>query len=273
MQTATPRTVLITGAAKRIGRALARDFAARGWRVGVHYRRSENSAASLVSEIKAAGGHAAALQADLADLGAVAALIPRCREALGAPLCLVNNASEFLFDDLTTLSPELWQAHFAVNLQAPVFLAKALAESLPDGAEGNVINLIDQRVLQPSPDYFSYTLAKAALWPATRMLAQALAPRVRVNAIAPGPVLQSVHQTPEEFEAERRNTLLERGTSPSEIVAAVAFILDAPAMTGQMIALDGGQHLTQKPAAARGPSRADNSGPAAPLRKQRGPIE
>ena len=265
----TPRTVLITGAAQRIGRELARGFATRGWQVGVHYRRSHAAAASLVSEIEATGGRAVPLQADLADTGAVASLIPRCREALGAPVCLVNNASEFLFDDLASLSPELWQAHFTVNLQAPVLLAKALAESLPEGAEGNVVNLIDQRVLQPSPDYFSYTLAKAALWPATRMLAQALAPRVRVNAIAPGPVLQSVHQTPEEFEAERRNTPLGRGTSPSEIIAAVAFILDAPAMTGQMIALDGGQHLAQKPA----PGRSDSSGPPAPSRKQRGPIE
>ncbi|HXF55042.1 MAG TPA: SDR family oxidoreductase [Hyphomicrobiaceae bacterium] len=241
----TPGTILITGAARRIGRAMARDFAARGWRVGVHYRRSSEAAIALVSEIKAAGGTAEAFRADLADADAVAALVPRCRDALGAPSCLVNNASEFLFDDVASLAAPLWEAHFAVNLRAPVFLAKVFAEHLPEGTEGNVINIIDQRVLRPGAQFFSYTLAKAALWSATGMLAQALAPRVRVNAIAPGPVLQSVHQTAEEFENERRQTLLRRGTTPAEIAAAVAFILDAPAMTGQMIALDGGQHLVQ----------------------------
>ena len=256
MHTPAIRTVLITGAAHRIGRTLARDFAARGWRVAVHYRRSRDAAADVVSEIEAAGGIAVALAADLADADAVAGLIPRCRQALGAPTCLINNASEFLFDDLASLSPGRWDAHFAINLKAPVFLAKVLAEQLPEGAEGNVVNLIDQRVLRPGPEFFSYTLAKAGLWSATGMLAQALAPRVRVNAIAPGPVLQSVHQTSEEFESERRQTLLGRGTSPAEIATAIAFILDAPAMTGQMIALDGGQHLAR---------RAD------PSRKQRGP--
>jgi NAD(P)-dependent dehydrogenase (short-subunit alcohol dehydrogenase family) len=192
---------------------------------------------------------------------------------LGAPSCLVNNASEFLFDELPTLSAELWDAHFAVNLRAPVFLAKALAENLPEGADGNVVNLIDQRVLRPSPEFFSYTLAKTGLWSATRMLAQALAPRVRVNAIAPGPVLQSVHQTPEEFEAERRMTLLRHGTSPQEIAAAVAFILDAPAITGQMIALDGGQHLAEMPGRASAPSRSNAPGPAIASRIDLGPVE
>jgi NAD(P)-dependent dehydrogenase (short-subunit alcohol dehydrogenase family) len=264
-----PGTVLITGAARRIGRALAHDFAARGWRVGVHHRHSQDAAAATVSEIRAAGGIAAALAADLADTDAVAALVPRCHEALGPPTCLINNASEFLFDDLPSLTASLWEAHFAVNLKAPVFLAKALAENLPDGVEGNVVNLIDQRVLRPGPEFFSYTLAKAGLWSATGMLAQALAPRVRVNAIAPGPVLQSVHQTPEEFERERRQTLLRRGTTPAEIAAAVAFILDAPAMTGQMIALDGGQHLVQ----ATRPPPGSAAGPASAAKKVRKPDE
>jgi NAD(P)-dependent dehydrogenase (short-subunit alcohol dehydrogenase family) len=235
--------VLITGAARRIGEALARDFASRGWRVAVHYRHSQDAAARLAADLVRAGGAAAALDADLADTDAVARLVPRCRAALGAPTCLINNASEFRYDDLATLSGESWDVHFGVNLKAPVLLAKALAENLPEGAHGNVVNIIDQRVLEPAPEFFSYTLSKTGLWSATRMLAQALAPRVRVNAIAPGPVLQSVHQTPDEFEAERRSTLLQRGVSPEEIAAAVAFILDAPAMTGQTIALDGGQHL------------------------------
>ena len=183
------------------------------------------------------------LPADLTDAAAPAHLLDACVSELGAPTLLVNNAAMFVGDEVATLDPALWDAQLAVNLRAPVFLAKAFAAKLPTGASGNVINIIDQRVWKPTPRYFSYTASKLALWGATRTLAQALAPRIRVNAIGPGPVLRNSHQTEEEFRAQCAATILGRGTNPAEIAAAVRFILDAPAMTGQMIALDGGQHL------------------------------
>lgn len=243
MQNHPPKTALITGAARRIGRAIAMDLAAHGWRVGIHYRRSREEAEALASEIRLAGGEAAALAANLADIADVQTLIPRCTEALGLPTCLVNNASEFFLDTIGSVTPEGWHTHLDINLKAPVFLAQALYGSLPAGVEGSVINIIDQRVWRPTPDFFSYTISKAGLWTATQTLAQAMAPRVRVNAIGPGPVLQSVHQTPSDFAAEKNSTPLQRGPSLAEIAAAVRFILETPSMTGQMIALDGGQHL------------------------------
>lgn len=239
-----PGTVLITGAARRIGREIALDLAARGWRVGVHYRNSRQDAEQLVAEIKKAGGAAAALAADLGVAEDVDQLVPKCVAALGAPCCLINNASEFRHDTLETLTRDAWHVHLDINLKAPVFLAQAMARHLPVACEGNVINIIDQRVWNLKPDFFSYTISKAGLWTATRTLAQALAPRIRVNAIGPGPVLRSIHQTEADFAAECASTLMGRGPSPDQIADAVRFIIDAPAMTGQMIALDGGQHLT-----------------------------
>lgn len=243
MSEAKAGTALVTGASKRIGAALARDLASKGWRIGIHYRHSLEEAEGLAAELRGIGCTVALLPADLADLADAVSLISRCREALGPPTCLINNASEFLGDDIATLTPERYATHMDVNLRAPVFLAREFARQLPEGTEGNVVNIIDQRVWRPTPEYFSYTLSKSALWTATRMLAQALAPRVRVNAIAPGPVLPNVYQQPRDFEAEWKNTLLGRPTSTAEIAAAVRYILDAPALTGQMIALDGGQHL------------------------------
>lgn len=238
-----PKTVLITGAAKRIGRAIACDLASQGWRVGVHYRSSEADALALVTEIEKAGGHAKAFAADLADCEALDPLIADVAEALGPPQCLINNASEFLPDTIQTADRSTWDRHLDINLKAPVFLTQALVKHLPERTDANIINIVDQRVWKLTPDFFSYTISKAGLWTATRTLAQALAPRIRVNAIGPGPVLRSVHQTSGEFEAEQRSTLLGKGPSPQEIAAAVRFILDTPSLTGQMIALDGGQHL------------------------------
>jgi NAD(P)-dependent dehydrogenase (short-subunit alcohol dehydrogenase family) len=245
-----PPTVLITGAAQRIGRALALDFAARGWRVGIHCRASRREADGLAADIRARGGSAAVLAADLADPGAVAGLLPQCVTALGPPTCLVNNAAMFAYDEAATLDAAAWDAQLAVNLRAPVFLTKAFAEHLPPDMTGNVINMIDQRVWKPTPRFFSYGVAKAGLWSATRMLAQALGPRIRVNAIGPGPVLRNAYQSEEEFRQQCEATILRRATSVAEIAAAVHFILDAPALTGQMIALDGGQHLTWESADA-----------------------
>ena len=239
----TPQTALITGSARRIGRAIALDLAADGWRVAIHYRNSKNEAEALAGEIQRTGAPAVAVAANLADLDEVQSLIARCAGALGTVTCLVNNASEFFLDTIGSVTPEGWDTHLDINLKAPVFLAQALYANLPEGVEGNVINIIDQRVWRPTPDFFSYTISKAGLWTATQTLAQAMAPRVRVNAIGPGPVLQSVHQTQADFAAETLTTPLQRGPSLPEIAAAVRFILATPSMTGQMIALDGGQHL------------------------------
>lgn len=234
---------LITGASRRIGRAIALDLARDGWSIALHYRRGSADAEALAVEIRALGRAVALLAADLAVASDVASLMPRCVAALGPPGCLVNNASAFEFDSLPTLTPEGWERHLAVNLTAPVMLSQAFAAALPSAHTGNIINIIDQRVLASTPEFFSYSLSKSALWSATQMLAQALSPRIRVNAIGPGPALRSVHQRPEDFAGEIASTILRRGTSPDEIAHAVRFILDAPAMTGQMIALDGGQHL------------------------------
>lgn len=245
MSTAPSRpVVLITGAARRIGRAIALDMAGRGYNVAIHYRHSREAADAAVGEMQGLGVRAVALAGELANPSDVARLVPACCDALGPPSVLVNNASEFQPDSVVSTTLESWTAHLDINLRAPVFLAQDLVRHLPAGTDGNIINIIDQRVWKLTPEFFSYTLSKAGLWTATRTLAQALAPRVRVNAIGPGPVLKSIHQTEQDFSAEVASTLLHRGPSTAEIAAAVRFILDAPAMTGQMIALDGGQHLT-----------------------------
>lgn len=238
-----PGTVLVTGAGRRLGRAIALDFAERGWRVGIHHRASSAEALGLVAEIEAIGGRAAALAADLARLDTLAPLIEACAEELGPPSCLVNNAACFEGDTVATLDAESWQAHLDVNLRAPVFLTQAFARRLPEHKSGNVINIIDQKVLRLDPEFFSYTIAKSALWTATRTLAQALAPRIRVNAIAPGPVLPNRAQGEAAFERECRSTLLQRAVSTEEVTAAIHFLLDTPSITGQMLALDAGQHL------------------------------
>ena len=237
------QTALVTGAGQRIGRAIAIDLGRAGWRVAVHYNSSSEAAGETVEQIRSNGGSAVALQADLEDLDAVRGLLPACAEALAPPLCLINNASLFERDDISTLNPEDFQRHLRVNLHAPVFLAQAFAASLPADARGVIINILDQRVWKLTPEYFSYTLSKSALWTATQTLAQALAPNVRVNAIGPGPTLANSRQSKEAFEKQQQSTILQRGAGPEEISAAVRFILDAPSMTGQMIALDGGQHL------------------------------
>jgi NAD(P)-dependent dehydrogenase (short-subunit alcohol dehydrogenase family) len=235
--------VLITGGAVRIGRAIALRLSKSGYSVAIHYNRSREEAADLAAAIARTGGKAVCFGASLEKLEEVKSLIPRVREAMGPLTCLINNASHFADDRLPALSPESWREHMAVNLEAPVFLAQGFAAQLPDGGSGNIINIIDQRVLRPNPHFFSYTLSKSALWAATRTMAQALAPRIRVNAIGPGPALGSVYQSQADFERECQAMPLGHGTTPEEIADAVLFVLRAPSMTGQIVALDGGQHL------------------------------
>ncbi len=236
-------TVLITGAARRIGRHMALDLAEKGWAVAVHYNTSVDDANDVVAEIEASGGRAAAVQGDLSVSGVPEQIVARSAQALGPLTCLVNNASRFESDEAETMTQEGWDLHHNTNLRAPVFLAKAFVEQFPDGARGNIVNLIDQCVLKLNPTYFSYTASKSALWTVTRTLAQSLAPRIRVNAIGPGPALPHVRMNEGDFAERTEQTLLQRGTSPEEISSALSFILSAPALTGQMIVLDGGQHL------------------------------
>lgn len=246
-----PKAALVTGAGKRIGRAIALDLAREAFAVAVHYGRAKAEAEAVVAEIARAGGRAVVLQADLAREAEVATLVPRAADALGPLGLLVNSAACFERDEALDATRRSWDLHIETNLRAPFALTQAFARQLPEDAEGVVVNLLDQRVWRLTPHFVSYTLSKAGLWTLTRTLALALAPRIRVNGIGPGPVLPSPRQTPEQFARQWRATPLGRGSTPEEICAALRFIIAAPAMTGQMIALDGGQHLAWPPASAR----------------------
>lgn len=240
----TPKGALVTGAGGRLGRAMAEALGADGWAVAVHYRGSAEGAEETAETIRAGGGRAEIIGCDLSDEGERATLLGQSRTRLDIPVTLlVNSASTFTGDSTIGHTREDWDHHFEPNLRAPVHLAQQLAADLPDGERGLVVNLIDQKVLKLNPLFFTYTLSKAALWQATRMLAQGLAPNVRVNAIAPGPTLASVHQSAEQFAAERAATLTGEGSSPEEIVKALRYLISASSVTGQMIASDGGQHL------------------------------
>jgi len=235
---------LITGAAQRIGRAIALELANHGWAVALHFRRSREAAEKLAKEIEGRGGTAVTLAADLAQESEVQTLVPRAAQALGRPLtCLVNNASNFEMDKVDTATRESWDRHIETNLRAPLVLSQAFARQLPEGSDGNIVNLLDQRVWKLTPYFLSYTVAKSGLWTLTRTLALALAPHIRVNGIGPGPTLPSERQTAEQFRQQQAAVPLKHGATPEEIAATVRFILATPSMTGQMIALDGGEHL------------------------------
>lgn len=240
------RTALVTGAARRIGRAIAFDLARHGWAVAVHYHRSADEAREVAGEIERFGGRAALVQADLGNEAETETVVPRACDALGPLGCLVNNASLFELDLAETVTRASWDAHLETNLRAPFVLTQAFARQLPPEREGNVVNLLDQRVWNLTPYFVSYTVSKTGLWTLTRSMALALAPRIRVNAIGPGPALKSPRQTEADFRRQCEMTPLKRGTTPAEICDAVRFILEAPALTGQMIVLDGGQHLGMK---------------------------
>ncbi|MCE2509731.1 MAG: SDR family oxidoreductase [Alphaproteobacteria bacterium] len=255
MTDATHKTALITGAAQRIGRAIALDLARHGWRIGVHYYQSPDAAQAVAEAIREAGSEAVLLEADLARETATADLVAKAVAALGPLGLLVNNASVFELDTVESATRQSWDDHLEVNLRAPFVLAQAFAKSLPPEARGNIVNLVDQRVWNLTPHFVSYTLSKAGLWTLTQTMALALAPRIRVNAIGPGPTLPSPRQSEAEFARQAARMPLGRGTTPEEICDALRFLLAAPAVTGQMIALDGGQHLGW----AQGP--ADGTGP------------
>lgn len=241
--TALGKAALVTGAARRIGRAIALDLAAAGWDIAVHYHTSEAEAREVARAIEGLGRRASLLAADLGVEAEVADLVARAAGTLGPLTLLVNNAAIFGFDRPETADRSSWNRHLDINLRAPLVLTQGLLAQLPGDARANVVNLIDQRVWNPTPNYTSYTISKAGLWALTRHLALALAPRVRVNAIGPGVTLPSATTSPQDFAAMWQAMPLGRGTTPEEICAALRFILDAPALTGQMIVLDGGQHL------------------------------
>ncbi len=237
------KAALVTGGAQRIGRRIVERLAAEGYAVAIHYRRSADEAERMADRIRQAGGEAVVVQADLAEADAVERLVPEAVRALGPLTLLVNNASEFEPDEIETLTQERWDRHFAVNLRAPAFLARDFAHQLPAEGQGCIVNIVDQRVWKLTPQFFSYTLTKAALFTATQTMAQALAPRIRVNAIGPGPTLSNVRQGDEDFDKQSSAVLLGHGGTPDEIADAVLYLAKAGSVTGQMIAVDGGQHL------------------------------
>ena len=244
---------LVTGAAKRLGRAMALDLAAQGHDVAIHYAGSADAAEATAADIRALGVRAVTLQADLLDDAATAALLPAAAAALGGPVTvLINNASIFEYDTIETATRTSWDRHMQSNLRAPFLLTQAMAaqglepaadENGEPQATGLIVNMIDQRVHKLTPEFMTYTLAKMGLWAFTRTAAQALAPAIRVNAIGPGPTMQGARQSADHFAAQRAATVLQRGADPAGITAALRYFLNARAVTGQLICVDGGQHL------------------------------
>jgi len=237
---------LVTGGAKRVGRALCLALGEAGYAVAIHHRGDEEAARALAAEIEAHGGRAAPLHADLSDIDETRKLAVRAAEAVGALTLLVNNASHFGDDTLQTMTPDSWAEHIGPNLFGPILLCQAFAKAallLPEDGDPSIVNILDQRVLRPNPQFFSYTLAKSALYTATQTMAQALAPRIRVNGVGPGPTLPSIHQSQAIFDAEVAGTPLQRRTELSDITGAVLYLAGARAVTGQMIAVDNAQHL------------------------------
>jgi NAD(P)-dependent dehydrogenase (short-subunit alcohol dehydrogenase family) len=237
------KTALVTGGAKRIGAAIVDDLARNGFAVAIHCNRSAAEANALAAKVKGRGGTAIVLSADLTEMSQAERLIANAAAALGPVRLLVNNASIFRVDTPAEPDFALWDRHFAVHVKAPALLTARLATQLPDGVDGLVVNMIDQRVWRPTPRYFSYTLSKSALWTATQTLAQAFAPRVRVNAIGPGPAAIGERQSPADFQAQLDGLIMKRGPTLGEFGATIRYLWEARSVTGQMIALDGGQHL------------------------------
>ncbi len=238
-----PRAALVTGAARRLGRAMALALAEDGWDVAVHYGGSAAAAREVVAAIEAKGRRCALLCADLARESETATLVPAAIAALGPLGLLVNNAAIFELDRLDSMTRDSWDRHIEVNLRAPLVLAQAFAAQLPADAEGVIVNLLDQRVLNLTPNFLSYSVSKVGLWAATQILAKQLAPRIRVNAIGPGPADKPAEVSDADWQALLASVPLRRGTSPEEVAAALRFILAMRSMTGQLVTLDGGMQM------------------------------
>ncbi len=237
------RNALVTGGAKRIGKAICETLASDGWSVAVHYNGSEADAAAVADTVIAAGGNAVTVQADLTDEASVRAMAAAARQGLNGLNAVVNNASVFLADDEKTEDRDVWDRHMEAHVRAPFVLTQCLAQDLPPGSDGAVVNVIDQRVINPTKHLVSYSLSKMALWDQTQILARALAPAVRVNAVGPGPVLPGPRQSQADFDLQASQTPLGRSVEPMDIAAAVSYLLDARSVTGQLIAVDAGQHM------------------------------
>jgi NAD(P)-dependent dehydrogenase (short-subunit alcohol dehydrogenase family) len=242
----TRGVALVTGGAKRIGAAIVERLAAEGYAVAIHCNASRTEAEALAAKIKAKGGNAQVFAADLVDASAVAGLVPAVAKAMGPVTLLVNNASLFLNDRLQTFEVLDWNRQFSVNLRAPSALAQAMAKALPEDMHGAIINIVDQRVQKLTPEFYAYTLTKSALWTATRTMAQSLAPRIRVNAVSPGPTVGNIHDGDAGVMQEAAGTLLGLKVAPEAIAEAVAYLAQAEFVTGQMISVDSGQHLGWK---------------------------
>jgi NAD(P)-dependent dehydrogenase (short-subunit alcohol dehydrogenase family) len=235
---------IVTGGARRVGGAIVEDLAAHGWAVAIHCNASREEADRRAAAIVKSGGRATVIVADLSDTGSAKSIVSETVAALGPPTLLVNNAATYEKDLVGTLDRALWRRQLAVNFESPVFLSEAFAAAVPDEVEGNIVNIVDQVVWRPNPRYVSYQLAKSALWAATQIFAQSLAPRIRVNAIAPGPTAPNERQTAERFKLQTQSVLLGRGPELAEFGRTVRFFVENRSITGQMIGLDGGQHLS-----------------------------
>jgi NAD(P)-dependent dehydrogenase (short-subunit alcohol dehydrogenase family) len=243
---AEPRNALITGAAKRLGRAIALDLARHGWNIAIHHNASEREACVTCEDAHSAGAKAVMVKADLSREEETTTVVERATQELGPLTALINSASVFENDQWYSADRASWDRHMDVNLRAPLVLAQQFAKQLPRDAHGSIVNLLDQRLFRPAPEFLSYGVSRAGLHWLTITLAQALAPRIRVNAVAPGPTLKAARQSAVHFEHERNSTILRHGSEPQDICDAVRYLLDARAVTGQTIAVDGGQHLVWK---------------------------